>query len=439
MIKFKDIECKYDLKTACITQFMAACVSIHQRFMPYIAINVTQNNKNLQMLTQICRLNELIGEITRINSEKHPDEAIPGELSDLLTTECRRLKAAIYELYKKAPDKQTAAWDLNNYHSALVRIANEVTDQLPEEELTIMSKSAASGDDNNPVLYCLYCLADLLNCNEMCYRGILNLTQPVPHLFVLRMKELLTTHLPAIKEGLKKKDVAAWIIREIESGLNSAVRRTFPALNYHDYSYFQTFIPELSRFAADTRQKDWTKRTLLFLLKFNFNHIGLFNRWSDDIRRSLSARGNRKHQIRFLDRETELLNHTRAFPNLSYDWFSPSLKEHFTSFLALQKQTIMNEIEAERKDDAVHLRMRQSVDGLSVDFNYRYKLNQFVYRTREEAAADYAVVHSTPHTSQISAHSIQKFDKTSLIGAAVEYRRTLQKIIEMIGKDFGFS
>ncbi|MGX5687398.1 hypothetical protein [Arcticibacter tournemirensis] len=391
------------------------------------------------MLTEIRRLKDLIGEITKRNTKRHSDEAFASELLDPLTAECQRLKGTIYGLYKKAPDKQTATWDLNNYHSALVRIANEVMHQLPEEELIIISKPAATQGENDPLLYCLYCVADLLNCNEMCYRGILDFKQPVPLLFVLRMKELLTAHLPAIKEGLRKKDVAAWIIREIESGLNSAVRRTFPALNYHDYFYFQTFIPELSRFAADTREKEWTKRTLLFLLKFNFNHIGLFNRWSDDIGRSLSARGNRKHQVRFLDRETELLNHTRAFPNLSYDWFSLSLKEHFTSFLALQKQTIMNEIEAERKDDAVHLRMRQSVDGLSVDFNYRYKLNQFDYRTREEAAADYAVIHSTPHTSQISAHSIQKFDKTSLIGAAVEYRRMLQKIIEMIGKDFGFS
>ncbi|KAA8482010.1 hypothetical protein F1649_12775 [Arcticibacter tournemirensis] len=391
------------------------------------------------MLTEIRLLKDLIGEITKRNSKRLSDEAFASELLEPLTTECQRLKAAIYELYKKAPDKQTAAWDLNNYHAALVAIANKITRQLPEEELTIMSKSAATGDDNNPLLYCVYCLADLLNCNEMCYRGILDFKQPVPHLFVLRMNELLTAQLPAIKEGLKKKDVAAWIIREIESGLNSVVRRTFPALNYHDYSYFQTFVPELSRFAADTRHKDWTKRTLLFMLKFNFNHIGLFNRWSDDIRRSLSARGNRKHQIHFLDRETELLNHTRPFPNLAYNWFSPSLKEHFLSFLVLRKQAAINEIEAAKKDDVVHLRMRQSVDWLSVDFNYRYKLNLFDYRTKEEAAAVYAVVHSTPHTSQISAHSIQKSDKTRLIGSAVEYRRMLQKIIEMIGKDFGFS
>lgn len=374
--------------------------------------------KKEHMIKESAKLKSLVDQLINPNPE---NELSAESFTDTIAAECHRLKYAVYEIFKSEPNPEVAAWDVNNFHSNLIKLTDRVTEKLDGDE--------------QPLAYTLYCLTDILNFNETCFMGIISDKQEVPQFYILKMKEMLHTHWRAVEEGLGRKRIAPWTIREICSGLRSMVKRSYPAINYLDYHYFQVFFSELTLFASDQRRKNWEQRMLYFLNHFNFNHMGFFNHWTSFFLKKLKTIALVKEKLRMINNTKYLLSHTSVIKDIAYDRYSASLHVHLLLFLEEQKELILSRSTME-PPEPVKLQTQLSADELSVEFYYKYRQKLFNYESKKEAARDFAAVHSSKQTQDISAHSIGRFDKKRLFPAALKYHRIILAIDKEIIRDF---
>lgn len=383
------------------------------------------------MLNETAKLTSLVG---RLNALDSGDQRELAGLTEAITAECIRLKAAVYQIFKSEPNESIAAWDINNFHAELIRLCNLVTEKLQWRDDHDIVEVMSPVGDIHPLAYALYCLTDMVNFSENCFRGFVGSWQAVPHFCVIKMRALLQGTWPAIEQGLRKKRISFWMIREISSGLNALVKRSYPAITYRDHDYIQVFLSELARLASDPRKKNWEQRLLYFLNHYNFNHMGFFNHWTASFRKRLEAPVEVEDKIRLIDNTKHLFSHTSGLKHLAFDPGSDTLNAHILLFLDEQRMLISGR--STSSPGAVKLKMRLSADELSLEFHYKYRQNLFNYQTRKEAAHDFAAVHSSSQTEEISAHTIGRLDKKRLFSSAVKYHRILLTIDKQIREDF---
>lgn len=382
------------------------------------------------MIKEAAKLRSLVDQLITMGPE---NELNATSFVDTIATECHRVKCAVYEIFKSEPNPEIAAWDVTNFHAGLVKLADQVTERLDAGEKQLIIHAAPPEGDVHPLAFALYCLTDILNFDETCFRGIISNAQVIPQFYILKMKEMLQGKWPGIEEDLQKKKIASWIIREIESGLYSFCARTYPALNYDDYRYFMVFFRELEKLAGNPKNKNWQRRIFFFLLRFNFNHLGLFNHWQDSVRRRIKASAP-NGKLEMIDDLEQMLAHCSPLNDHAYnhDLKELSLKQHMLVFLHHQKQKAIREIPAEQ----IKLKTTMNVNTHALEFHYKYKQRIYNYDTKIEAATSYAAVHESKGRTDFSIDSLLHLDRNKLKNEAVEFHKMLKGMDDDLREDF---
>ncbi|WP_407426130.1 hypothetical protein [Arcticibacter sp.] len=252
---------------------------------------------------------------------------------------------------------------------------------------------------------------------------------------VAAVKKNISQQIPAIRMALQEKHISDKLLTQLLKALQDPFKKDkYPAFSYGDQRYLLLFVNQLKSMVRDGRTKDWNKRLRQLLIKNNFNHMGIYKVLEEEIRDSLNKiNKTTRLELRLLETNT-WLEQLQPVHDLAYQPYADSLKTMLLKFSNMLHQHAVIKETADSTN--TKLRLNLSVDELTLELHYRYIEKQFPYKNKKETAQAVANNISSKGTTDISSHSLSKFDKLELKDAAIKVYQRNKRITEMILRDF---
>ncbi|WP_437920425.1 hypothetical protein [Sphingobacterium sp. LRF_L2] len=243
--------------------------------------------------------------------------------------------------------------------------------------------------------------------------------------------------LTYIQDGLQQKNIASCYLSELFTAIESLFRKgKLPSLHYHHRHYLDRFLYALEELAADQRKKNWTYRFIQTLLNYNFNYMGMINRWQQQQESTLTKMLDYASQeFYILQQEDKLRLHSHN-KNYVFDLDRPSLAKHMKDYLKRKKSRLKKQSESQPIADTEVLLSNLNADELTILFHYSHKVQLFQYSTKREAAKAFSQYVKSKTNRNISCKTLEKFDKVDLEIAAIVIRKKLKEMANLLEKDF---
>lgn len=350
----------------------------------------------------------------------HPidNHALTGNIK----IECEYLKAFLFTAFNDTPEEERFADILNWYRVAIIRLSNSLFNET---------------GTNSVVTKALHTLIGLLRYMEQEYGLLLDRNHPLPAFEVLELHRRLTGECREIADMLRQKNVSETLLKQLVKAFEDPFKpQRYPELCYREKYYLEMFIQRLKMLALDDREKDWNMRLRQMLLKYNFNHMGVYKVLAKEILIEFDALREWEKQHEFLHEKELLLQNKQEEPGFAYHTIFDSLKCILLKDVRIMQNHLMQKMQLKMLDDYRRVGFSISVAELNIEFHYDYEEGIFNYSSKIEAAEVVSKVIQTKDTKIVSPHSLKKVDKTRSLGAALNvYRRYIRKANKLV-KDY---
>lgn len=324
---------------------------------------------------------------------------------------CRQLQVDVPRSFREYADPVIATSDFLRYYRGLV---------------SVYSCTLTLGDE-----VCILAVGKLLRNHEALFSDLIPPNEPLPDFHLAELERTTRHEWSYISARLTEKEVPAVYLDEVGHALDSLFTDgKTPTATYHHRQFLPDFLRMLRQIADDQRHKDWPRRFVEALVNYNFNYMGFFNRWKDQLSMELRKAWPKTHTEDVLARYYETVSLYHSLPT-AFDLNWPPLKILMERWIKQLRESIPETTEMETT-----LRTDLLAGDMAVRFRYRFKTGEFDYRTQRHAAHDFVKVHLNQTGQEVAAHTLTKFDKEALYAPALRYRRQLKEELRLLEKEF---
>jgi len=258
------------------------------------------------------------------------------------------------------------------------------------------------------------------------------------------LKDSSLTRLTKLFARLHAKQLDEEYLLEIQYGMDSLFdEHKPPKLLFYHCEWLNSFLMALESIAYDTRDKSYPKRFMELLIRYNFNYLGLRNRWKENIDRQLNtlSRAEKLSGLLLLEKE---ITHYQPFPNSCYDIDQPHLKAMMNEYICAELDYVekVSNLEAEDKDTrdqipgpSSGIHMTLTGEGITCLFHYSNKVGLFKNKHKSDAAVGVAQHMVTNRGNRITANQLSKFNKFEHIFSLYLVEDKLKEMLHFIKKD----
>ncbi|MBD1426066.1 hypothetical protein [Sphingobacterium arenae] len=340
-------------------------------------------------------------------------------LQAVLQHACERTLAEINNLYRQYTEHHLAEHAVQHCHRLLINIHNSLYDERPADTV-LLDVSAA-----------------MIKQYEISYELYLQHTCTLSHYAENELQEAVLLRLGNVLLVLRQKNIPAVYLAELSSAINSLFTKgKLPELKFSHRHYLFMFLTALEEMARDERKKDWTTRFLHILINYNFNHMGILNRWREGQEEIFAKTDSYMNKVKMLSQQEDNLHLHIPEPAYTYDPLRPSLATYMQGYIHKKRELIETEMEENPLTDDELILSTLNSDEMTVYFQYAYKANLFRYRTKREAAKAFSTYVKSKTGRRISYKTLEKFDKPALEPAAVVMRRKLKEMLTLLEAEF---
>ncbi len=365
------------------------------------------------MKTKLCTLKKYVGAlIVSYPTQNHV-------LADSIKTECETLKEFLFSAFNDTQEVHKISDILNWYRYAIMRLSNTLFNHT----------------ETNPTInQALHPIIGLLRYIEQEYKFLLDGSHPLPAFEVLDLHRRLTGDCREITGLLKAKNISETLLRQLIKAFKDPFRvYRYPELSYADKYYLDIFIQRLKALAADKRDKDWNMRLKQLLLKYNFNHMGIYKVLAKEQENEISSVKIYDNQLQLFFKKKLWLEQTQVLPDMAYHKDAEGLGTMLAKHLGILKAFTEEEMKVKSSEDSQRLKHNLSIDELALEFHYNYGLHLYDYPTKKAAAEAYCRHNRSIGAKNPSLNSLLNFDKIDRNAAIKYYQRSIsiqKKLVE---------
>lgn len=364
---------------------------------------------------------QIIHTYVRLLLHHNPSDKATSLLENL-GLETNGLRVMIFKTYFKNPKSKRFKSELNSHFTKLSNIADELWLAQPTNAT---AKSAS--EIINPLL-------DHLMAH---YATLLDQTQALALYRLQRLKNQLNIALSPIRMQLSNKNINESLLFQLFKALSDLLKESrYPRCSYLQETYLSVFIKQLQLLAADPRKKDWERRLKQLLIKYNFNHMGIYKFLAQEAKIQLAKIKDPVQVHQLLHDLNVWLAQLQLIPKLAYQPENDTLKNLLLKEMTLYRDHFIEKMQLGKVPAADKIACTSSVNELSLYFHYLFEDGLYNYKTKKEAAIAICQHVQSKETKEISPHSLTKFDKLQLNHAAIKLYQRNRRIQEKLVADF---
>ncbi|HAL54052.1 MAG TPA: hypothetical protein DCP78_18010, partial [Sphingobacterium sp.] len=185
------------------------------------------------------------------------------------------------------------------------------------------------------------------------------------------------------------------------------------------------------------------KRFIELLIRYNFNYLGLRNRWHEQLEKKLAtlSKSDQISSLLLLEKE---ITHYRPLPMNNYDIDQPNLKTMMNEYIGAELDYLekISKLESEEKDtrqeisassNGIHMTL--TGEGITCLFHYSSKVGLFKDKHKSDAAVGVAQHIVTNRGNHITANQLTKFNRFEHILSLYLVEDKLKEMLHFIKKD----
>ena len=345
----------------------------------------------------------------------------PEQLQLVLQYAGEHTLAEMNNLYRQYIAHHLAEHAVRHCHRVLTSLHDTLYDEQPTD----------------PVL--LDGLATMIAQYELVYESHLQYACTLSRYAENELRRAVLSRLDKVLPRLRKKNIPVVYLAELSSGINSLFSRgKLPELKFNHQHYLLVFLTALEELAADQRKKDWTARFLYILINYNFNYMGVFNRWCETIQQNLDNISPYAGKEKYLQQQAERLNNPIPDPPYAYDPLRRPLAEYMSNYIQHTREDIHRQQEDDSSSLAAFMLSSLNADEMCVIFHAAFHADFFRHSTKRDAAKAFSTYIRSKTDRKISYKTLEKFDKPALELAAYSSRKKVKLMLEFIEKTFKF-
>lgn len=337
-----------------------------------------------------------------------------------VAAECSRLQDFFFNTFNKTDNIKRLTEILNWYQNAIIKQADALVD--------------LADNGHHVATQVLILIIGLTRHTQDQYSNFLVCTQALPVFEAKVFRKHVEDELIEIEAGLKRKHVSDALIKQVVKALIDLFKTTkYPALSYSEKKYIEIFLPQLKALASDEREKDWNMRLRQLLIKYNFNHMGIYKFLKAEGQNDANFLQHYGNQKTFLEEKENWIDSILLMPNLVFDPISTTLKKLLLKDLSVVGKKLMK-----KEDQNAHRRFDPNlgVGVLNLIFKYLFQLGLPRYNNKEDAAAAFCENIRSKEKDSISTHSIVKTGILDKENDARLLYKFLKRIMDELKKDF---
>jgi len=324
--------------------------------------------------------------------------------------------------FNQGIDRFQVAEQLRHYHAHFIALANVLWEGA--RQYNPLARSA------------LLVMISLIDYTEQHYKSFLNQSQPLAAFETFKLNNCLGTELHAIQILLLSKNISEPLIHQLIKAFRDLFKVSRPlAFNGADRAYVAVVLPQLTALARDERDKDWNRRLRLLLIKYNFNHMGIYQLLEKEQEKTVLSYRHHKQPSLVFYKPTLWLEQIQMIPEIAYDPSGKNLKTLLTNHLGILQKCLKEDVAIANKVKNPKLRHNISLDEMALGFHYNFQEKIYDYSTKKAAAELFCQNNSSIGTDEASVNSFLNIDKMDS-GPAIKLYQRLNRIIKRLAADF---
>lgn len=252
-----------------------------------------------------------------------------------------------------------------------------------------------------------------------------------------QLKKEVARRLPQITGKLLQKKISTAYLDELSYAMDSLFNSgKMPELCYAHLSYLPKLFDALENMADDERDKAWADRYVHLMIRFNFNHMGFYNRWKDEQNELFEAallEGTISEELIRLEAQ---LNQYSTNKKMAFSRQHKPLLNHMWDYLSIQKKRIKQRVGTEETTEQPAITLQLNGHQTKLLFHTFYAVGLFPVGTKEEIAKTVAPHIRTAADIRLSAQSLSKYDREKLINHAPYLIRKVKLMLEFLEQNF---
>jgi len=363
----------------------------------------------------ITTLQKLQSEVTRLYAA---DSSLVPQVVHTFVGLCQANRLEAIKAYKKYRSEKRATTAFRQYHRLLITIYDGLyhyTAQLGPAYPEALSA-----------------LEQLLREQELLFKEYIDPDAKLPLHYQAQLYDQLQQHLPIILTKLGAKGIPSAYLQEITAAMDSLFQKgKLPELRFYHYDYLPKLVKALEELADDRRAKKWTERFVLQLIAHNFNHMGFYNRWCEQVDQAISEIAPVVSKKYLLALRSHLRRDDREFRS-AYNRERAPLLHYMRDYI----ENKIREIKAANWDQIDGVVSGLNSQQLAVIFHYIYDSDLLLYSSKRAAAAAFSAHIKSKTGNHISVKTLLKIDKREFLGAAAVIYKKLQNMAIKIKRDY---
>ncbi|MBL1411517.1 hypothetical protein [Sphingobacterium faecale] len=252
-----------------------------------------------------------------------------------------------------------------------------------------------------------------------------------------QLKKEVARRLPQITGKLIQKKINTAYLDELSYAMDSLFNSgKMPELCYAHLSYLPKLLDALKNMADDVRDKAWADRYIHLMIRFNFNHMGFFNRWKDEQDQLFEAallEGTIADELIRLEAQ---LKQYSTNTEMAFCLQDKPLLNHMSDYLSIQKKRIKQRVGIDERTEQPPITLQLNGHQTKLLFHTFYAVGLFPVGTKEEIAKTVAPNIRTAADIQLSAQSLSKYDREKMINHAPYLIRKVKLMLEFLEQNF---
>lgn len=272
---------------------------------------------------------------------------------------------------------------------------------------------------------------------EHYFNHLLNNEQPLSIYSQQTLEKQVLEKYNKLKPLFTNKQIPGAYILEVQNAFISLFQQgKLPEIKYYHREYLQKLMEALDQLAKDNRKKDWPLRFLFLLVKYNFNYIGLFNRWTEELQKQLDTSSNiEEAYIHLVDLQfTFSVSYT--LDNYAFDKQSKNLRKRILDYLQNEINARQAAYEIVQSQHYGAIPSNLNAHELAIMFHYTFIAGFLAPKTKKEAAEVFSANIVTKTGIRVSTNTLRKLDKKEFTAAAYTIYKKLLQIIQQLKRDF---